>query len=87
MLFSWEIGLKPTDWDSHSPAFFIVRKSLHMEHKDLHLRSEAGKRKDKEKSHRKKKAKRHRREEAYPQSTRPLLEPKEEELSEHEVVV
>ena len=55
-----DFGLKATDQDAHCPAFFVIRKSEELQHKDLHLRSAAGKRKDKEKSARKKKAKKQR---------------------------
>ena len=55
-----DFGLKASDEDAHCPAFFIVRKSSEMKHKDLHVRSAEGKRKDSKKSARKKKAKKQR---------------------------
>ena len=56
-----DFGLKPTDSDAHSPAFFLVKKSVELKHKDLHTRSAAGKRKDSKKNARKKKAKKQKR--------------------------
>ena len=56
-----DFGLKSSDQDAHCPAFFIIRKALDLKRKDLHIRSEVGKKKDKQKSARKKKAKRQRR--------------------------
>ena len=55
-----DFGLKPTDADSHCPALFLVRKALELKHRDLHLRSAEGKRKDAQKSARRKKAKKQR---------------------------
>ena len=49
-----DFGLRSSDKDSHTPSFYIIRKSRIVPHADLHQRSEAGKKRDTERQKAKK---------------------------------
>ena len=53
-----DFGVRAGDADMHVLALYIVKKSPNMTHKDLHMRSDAGKKRDAERRKMKRQAKR-----------------------------
>ena len=52
-----DVGMHVVDHDSHTPSFYVIRKSHNLDHDDLHQRSEAGKKRDTERRKEKKREK------------------------------